>query len=305
MDFSDICELIEKWKYYEKEISRFENKCDPYHNNVKRVLDLFTELAGFLEINLPRFQTWIMAYLEKHRLQIFVSWWNNHVSTWAESQIKNNFPDKHLHPETERIWDSVFGDSAETRFSLAKAVVEKMREQRLFKYCDDLTILAHHEGKPCESNGWYCDMCETQEERWHTELKRRALHSYHPLLNKDRSTYLCFWTKQLPEHMALWTPPHAWGTIYTERESFPCYDISQYEEYITESRKKTYAKDGQTPIQATKDFLFEALYHGGWRINFYKTDEYDTFVALWNKLELIPISIRLDMPRIQQIREML
>jgi hypothetical protein len=302
--FSEIWKLIEKWTTFVKEIHQFEHSHSRYYHNVKRAMQHYRELAEFLRANEPVLRAWMLAYLEKHRRQIFVRWWSNHVSQWATEQIKDNFPEKKLHPDTQRVWDSVFGGEKDTEFSLAYNVVMQAKARREIEACDDLTILAHHEGKQCISNGYYCDMCDSQEYEWRQELIRRITHSQHPLLNADKY-YRYLFDKSLDERIEFWSPPHIWGKDYSKRPCNNIYDIDEYKLYLKSYREKYFKRDGQTPMQAAKDFISATLFLSGWNISAHKQDEYEVFFGLWNTLDMIDVVITMDLVHVAEIEAML
>jgi len=52
--------------------------------------------------------------------------------------------------------------------------------------------------------------------------------------------------------------------------------------------------------------FFIMKYYGGWEIRFYEhyKTEYEAFILLWNKLDLLPLSFELDLARLKEIEEM-
>jgi hypothetical protein len=305
MEFPEIWKLIEKWNLFIKEIQQFKNKDSRYHYNVKRAMQLYRELAAFLRTNEPVLRAWMVSYLGKYRRQIFVRWWCMHVSQWATEQIKDNFPEKKLHPDTQRVWDSMFGAEKGTQFSLAYTVIMQAKAKRELKGCDDLTILAQHEGKQCDGNGFYCDLCDTQEHAWHQELIRRVTESQHILLNPTiYYRHSAFYNESQSVIIASWSPPHIWGKKYKNRSPVDINDIDEYKEHLTTERLSK--RDGQTPIQATHDFISATLsFSAGWHVSVCEQDKYIAFCGLWNTLDIIDYVINLDLPRVDEIEAML
>jgi hypothetical protein len=299
MNFSTIVTIVEKWETFIKEINAFENSRSPYHHNVKRVLGLFRELASFLRAHEPVLRAWMMSYLEINRNAIFVRWWRDHMAAWTQYKTEG-IMDITLYNHGE-VWDSVCSDT----FSRAIAIVEDASRKTSMEFCDDPIVLGNHldskgNRKPCDSLGWYCDLCERQEYLWKKSLHSRVKKSDHPLLNNELPLEL----KDCDE-LRGWIPPHVYGTIY-KSPRHDCFDLVEYVEYLSAQRKETYSKDGQTPHQATKDLISQTLYRGGWSFSglYKKEDPYKVFIALWNVLDLQQFCIDLDLARVAEIDDM-
>ena len=303
MEFSILCETLKEWQTRIADIKEFQNEKGNYYYNVRRVIDHFRELSTFLRTNEPALRTWMMEYLTKHRKEIFVKWWTNHVSEWAQEQV-SRFPRKELHPNTQAEWDKVFGKEKDTCFSLAHTVAKEAHTKHDIKFCDDTTIVAIHEDKEHDGNDYFCDLCDEQESLWTGELKRRLKNSAHPLLNPTRGYYFYFhWEDKI--ELGNWSPPKCFGTVYEERgKSHDCYDFEEYKKNIVSLFLQE--KRGNTPIQATKHFLDHALFWQGWKISYehdYK-NEYNAFLLLWDCMDRIEPSIELGLPILQEIEEM-
>lgn len=308
MDFPTLCALLKEWGTRIKDVCEFENITSDYYRNGKRAIQLFRELADFLRMHEPALRIWMTEYLAKNRAEIFVKWWSTHVSEWAKDQM-NKFPKKKLHPHTQQEWDRLFAEEPEACFTLAKRVTADAHNRRDITQCDDLTILAIHEGRECDDDAWECYFCDTRDDAWTTELQRRLLHSSHPLLNleKARFIYLSWRYKDALRALGDWTPPHFWGTVPAEnRQEKDCYDLEEYTNYMRKRRAEDYGKTGQTPMQALEPMFFIPRYYGGWSIRYYEhyKTEYDAFILLWNKLDLLPVSLTLDLARLREIEEM-
>ena len=218
------------------------------------------------------------------------------------------FPKKRLHPNTQQEWDRLFGARREACFDLAKRVTVDAFSIKDVTKCNDLTILAIHEGRECDHNMWECYFCEERESAWKKELQRRLLESSHPLLNPDKAKSIHYrWVYK--EDMSLlgdWEPPHVWGTLRAHHEDRDCYNIDEYKDYMCKRRAEEYTKTGQTPMQAIAPILFIPAFYGGWGLWPYKKDntEFEAFILLWNKLDILPLSLELDLQRLNQIEEM-
>lgn len=307
MDFPTLCTVFKEWEARVDSIREFEKKESSYYHNGKRVIQLYRELLDFLRSHEPAWRQWMTDYLEKNRKEIFVKWWVTHVDKWVHEN--HNYNSIQLHPKTQEEWDNIFGDDPATCFELAKRVVMDARTRYDFSHCDDLTIKALHEGKEHSGGWWGCDICDTQEELWKTEMSRRVRQSAHPLLNPDKSKCLHYYWRHKEKLNTLgnWTPPHVWGTINTTRfDSHTCYDFEEYSTYLRLERTKNYSQTGQTPCQAIETLLNISRYNSVATINYYENyeTEFNAFVLLWNKLDLFQLSFDLDLARLRQIEDM-
>ena len=307
MEFSDIVKIVDTWYEKKNDILDFEHSNSPYHHNGLRVLTLFRELAEFVKEHEPTLRSWMMAYLRKNPLHIFAMWWNKHFQTWAIDQVKERFPrGPPLHPNIEEQWDSIFGEDQEDRFSVAKRMVDYYHARREVKDCDDVTILAIHEGLECKSDGWDCYYCEPQEHLWAKERVRRIQTCHHPLLNEERCRFLHWCQKAHPE-LCSWEPPHIWTDKYNNGNTQHIYDWNEYKEYLQTNRETRYSKTGQTPRQAIKDFLLETqCYTGILDISYNRREqkEFNVFYMLWNMLDTIPVTLEYDLKRVEEIQAM-
>jgi hypothetical protein len=296
-----------EWKNRVGDIWSFRCNFTPHYRNGKRVIQHFRELAEFIKTHEPAMHQWMMTYLEKHRNEIFLKWWSTHVSEWAKDHAQR-FPTKKLHPDAKEEWDRIFGNDPATSFASAKRITLDIHNLADVKKCDNPAILAIHEGKECDDDMWDCSKCDTQEHDWKTELQQRLLHSSHPLLNVEKTYKDSTWKyNDIMNTLGDWAPPHFWGDIYDENyKEIDCYDFEEYIEYMRKIRQKDYGKKGQTPMKAIDTLLSLTCHYGGWDNEYHKNykTEYEIFILLWNKLDLIPLSMELDLERIRQIEEM-
>jgi hypothetical protein len=268
MDFPTIQSILEDWTILAKEIREFSNFRSMKRNNTRRAMFLFRELADYLREHVPILNAWMNDYLSKNKKLVFVTWWGNHVGNWAQDQIQR-WQRLELHPRAKEDWDSFFGDHSTMKFSVVERFMKDLNKKRTIEACDDASILAIHEGRPHDGDGWSCYDCDEQENAWNRELIRRVTHSHHPLLNPEqRKTLLLRWKDTQIES---WLPP------------LP--KISTYE--INAEIPTSYVKEGQTRIQALEPFLEKAVgpvrpLAGIWRIR--NKSEYDIFYFLWTSL---------------------
>jgi len=305
MDFPTLCTILKEWETRTKDIYEFNKEGGSYYHNGKRVIQLYRELAEFLTTNEPAMRQWMMEYLDKNRKEVFTTWWTNHVAEWAKDQIQT-WSKKKLHPNTKEEWDRIFGDEPVAKFDLAYRVTMDMKAKIDMSKCDDPTLLAYHEGNECDDNGWFCDLCDMPEMWWKEELQRRLANCIHPLLNvqKARFMHVGWRYKKRLEKLGDWEPPHLWGDVYNERrEENDCYNLEDYKTCMRTRRAAEYKKTGLTPKQAIDPMFFIMKYYGGWEIRFYEhyKTEYEAFILLWNKLDLLPLSFELDLARLKEI----
>jgi hypothetical protein len=300
MDLSGICTILKEWETRIEEIRQFEQEGHHLYHNVKHAIGLFRSLASWLREQTPLLRTWMNAYLVKHRPEIFVSWWGTNFSNWAIGTLEQHRY-RSLHPHAQMEWDRMFGSDPATCFSLAHRVAIAAHSKIHFDHCDDITILAIHEGKEHESDGWSCNLCDDQEDVWRTKIIHDLQHCHHPLLNTElrRWLHMSWRWKDRMATLGAWEPPH----MYYEIDRSTCYDTEQFKTYIRTIREEI---NGTTPCSIMISFVKIVLFYGAWRplyFNDYK-NEYNTFLLLWNCLDLVEATLELDLPRLQQIEEM-
>ena len=301
MDFLTLCTTINEWKTRVLTIQQFEEEGHPMYHNVKHTIGLFRSLASWLREQIPFLRIWMNAYLMNHRAEIFVAWWGANMTDWAVGTVEH-YRHHTLHPNAQTEWDRIFGSDPATCFSLAHRVATLAHGKIHYDHCDDLTILAIHEGKPHESDGWSCALCDDQEDLWRKKVLHDLQHCCHPLLNVERRKWLHMswrWKDRMAT-LGAWEPPH----MYLEIDHTTCYDTEQCKEYIRSRRSEI---KGTTPCSTMISFLGIALFNGAWK-PFYFSDyknEYNAFLLLWNCLDLVEATLDLDLPYLQQIEEML
>ena len=318
MNITKVLDIINKWKEIVHNINKLSDHTSPHFQNVERAILLLDKLLEYLDIYQPVLHHWMTEYLDKYRKNIFVQWYSDHVSKWADSHARR-VPEINLYPNTMKEWDSIFGENTATCFSLAQRVVDDIHKRRMdMSLCDDLTIIEIHEGKEHDGDEWECYRCEEQEREWEAELLRRIKNSQHPLLNPDRRNRLLW--REFPSCITKWIPPHFWGNISTNGYFYgnkPCYTKEEYETFLLETLHSEYKKIGQTRFQAITALLKHVFYNGKLEIKIdsnllrdtnsltYSKKEYDVFLCLWNCLDLIPFAITLYGAHLQEIKQML
>ena len=305
----DIREILRVWSKYQDNIRRFRDGSNAY--DIPYFIAQFRELAGFLRENEPFLREWMMEYFVTHRQSIFMKWWRKHVYDWAINSAR-------LHPLAEQEWDTVFGDLAVYRFSTAAKAVEKMKALWSVDHCDDVTILAIHEGLDCTS--FPCNYCDEREDAWRCELRRRIIHSQHPLLNPNVKIYGLPQISNLkiyglPQISNQWSLPHIWGMI----KGKICYDLDEYKEHMCGKRVQDRLAKGKTGRECMQNFIWKAFEFRGWGVDRFDVcwserfqilpknmkDDYEVFCILWNVVDLISFTVSLDLPWLEEIGTMM
>jgi hypothetical protein len=274
--------VLEEWKYYIHEINQFHNgRSDNYYVE-DRIPVLFRQLASFLQENEPILRDWMMGYVQTYRKEILIRWYITHVSEWAMDQIKR-FPKKKLHPRVAEEWDRLVGVLP---FSTIEKTVKGFHAIRDISHCDVPSIIDIHRGKRCD-DCLCCFLCEEEEAEWNNELKQRLKESLSSLL-----------VIRDPPDMEDWTPP------YSYRDSTGEYiDRNEYKIYLCERRIKKY-KPHQSTREMILELIHETMYHSSWTLPHWNTtNEYELFLLLWNALDIIRASIRIDITHITRIEE--
>jgi len=267
--------ILREWFWRIKQIQDIDDQETVAFGNVSLAVERFQELAAFLQAYLPFMRQWMMNYLDKNRVSIFIRYWGEILQ--AENLSSKERITPHI-LQGKQEWDSVFGKDPAVSTALADRVAHETRQISAFSHCDDPTILAIHEGKEhkysCE---WFgCDYCEDQERSWSSELHRRLTQSSHPLLNPKKQIGLAYAFREELDRVVVqpkWEPPRS----PTERTPFPNEKI------------------GQTLIQRFRGLL--PVLMSGWSLSYqYEKDPYQQFFQLWRKLDGIMGVIQNDLP---------
>jgi len=270
-----VHDIIKEWKRYCTDIHRFHDPHSDDHYEENRIPILFRELALFLLTHEPILREWMMGYIERHRDEIMHRWWTNHLTEWAQDRMER-FPKKRLHPRSK--------DECLIQTARFQEEVMKLSAIRDISHCDIPEIRAIHKDKGCDD--WLCCfLCEEAEEEWRRELKKRMQNvlsslSIHELPHKE------------------WTPPYSYRNEVGEY-----VNRTDYKLYLCERRILSY-KSNQTTREMITSLISETMYYSAWTLPHWKiADEYDLFLLLWNTLDIIRASIRMDLYQVQQIEE--
>lgn len=349
--FKDVRQILLDWRalWDNFSIYNFNNPKSPLYNNCLKMMATLKEIANYIETHEPTLRQWMYEYLATNRHMIFLKSYSALMHLWMKDQLLENFPKRILHPELQKTWNSIFGKDHSMCFELAmKAfkhaksripaashgypIVGFLEQSELCDRvseagslmctacgtCDDMTILALHYNKDCDSDGWNdCSHCEEQTNLWKKELLRRLANSPHPLLNPEaRKWYILgrwnekptFVKQEYPNLPDSWEPPHHWcrAYCYNGDNSHKCYNYDIYLDYIQRSLS-AFSLKGLVPLEATKTLLLYIDDAGAWKpYHSLKdfSDEYEVFDFLWNSLDILKVSLPLGRHRIAEIEAM-
>ncbi len=311
---AEVQEILQIWKTKAKELMAFkEQNCIAAAANAK-------ELVSFLQSSEPILRTWMNNYLAKNRETIFVKSYSSLILQWNKDLNLKFYIDKPQYIYVKEQWDRIFGSKPAYCFNLMEKVV-LAAANRLCTYsadfiahqnlCDDLTILAIHEGQVCSGDNWDgCYTCNTQYDMWKDELCRRLYESQHPLLNPNaRCSWRireCFRENPLSDD---WLPIHHWcrNNRYCSNSHPLCYDFNEFCDKMKIQLSTSYSSKGYTPSSACSSFLSDLCNWALMDPRDYKKDftkEYEVFDFLWNSLDIIRESYDLVLERAQEITDM-
>ena len=302
---ADLSDILQTWNDKAKELFAFTD------GNCLLVAERTKELVAFLRTSEPVLRSWMNAYLSRNRNNIFVKSYSSIVQELTKDL---RFKCRMASPQYASIkeqWDSVFGKSPAYCFELMEKVVLNAENRlpqlsnKIGEHCDDLTIVALHEGRSCIEGDWWdndCFLCYTQYDEWKKELIRRVHQSQHPLLNSKKSYFWalndCF--DECPI-AADWTPPRRYSI---EGGYDYCYDIQKYISFMKAKMSESFGAKGLAPGAACSEFLHRL--DRNVLIGPPKSDleEYDIFQLLWHRLDVIHEAYDLVLERASEIESM-
>lgn len=320
VEFTQVKDIIEEWKNKFKIIGRPKEGEDYKYKNCLRTISEARDLVEFLRASEPTLRIWMNEFLSKNRKNIFIQTYSSIILHWTKDLNLKYYLDRPEYLHVKEEWDKIFGSQPAYCFSLMEKVIFAASERlqgygcEFIKYqdlCDDLTILALHEGQQCHGDEWDgCYTCNTQYDLWKAELMRRINECQHPLLNPKARCYWrmneCFEKNPLPDN---WEPPHKWcaDSIHYCSKSHPlCHSFDQICDKMRNTFSITYASKGYTPMNACSSFLFDLQYLA--MMNSFdgskEPKEYEVFDFLWNSLDIIRESYDLVLERAKEIEDM-
>jgi hypothetical protein len=286
----EIEPIIAEWETRVKQVMLFTTPETLSFGNVSRAIDRIRSLAQFLQYNEPILREWMMTYLAENRTMIFARWNTEHVNRWVLTHTERYYHYKILYPNAKTDWNRVFGNT-DICFETAEQVALDTEKKRSLAFCDEPAIIKMHEAKEHTYDDWEgCWYCEDQERAWQLCLEKRMKQIAHPLVNGDWRSIT-----HRPELATItdWEPPHKWD--YECPTNY--HDLATYKAYICKQRAALYVTSGETMYQAMKKFVPMIFCYGGWLLSSSsKKTDYDRFIQLWNTLDLVLFSIRMDIP---------
>ena len=291
----EIEPILQEWDERVKQIMLFTMPETLSFGNVNRAIDRIRSLAQFLQYNEPILREWMMTYLAENRKEIFARWWTEHINRWVQTHTDRYYHRKVLYSNAKTEWNAVFGNT-DICFEHAEQVALDTEQKRSFKCCDDPAIIKMHEAKEHIYDDWEgCWHCEDQEHAWQVCLEKRMKQISHPLLNGNWQSII---QRQELNSITVWEPPHKWDYEY-----LPSYhNLATYKEYIVKQHAVLSINSGETMYQAMKKFIPMMFRYGGWLLSSSsKKTPYDRFIQLWNTLDLVLFSIRIDIPVLAEL----
>jgi len=286
----EIEPIIAEWEYRVKQVMLFTTPETLSFGNVVVAIRRIRSLAQFLQYNEPILREWMMTYLAENRKEIFVRWYTEHVNRWVQTHTERYYHRKVLYPNAKTDWNRVFGNT-DICFETAEQIALDTQNKRPLSFCDEPSIIQMHEAKEHTYDDWEgCWYCEDQERAWQLCLEKRMKQMSHPFVNGD-------WRSITHRSELLmitdWEPPHKWD--YESHTNY--HDLDTYKVHICKQRAALSVHPGETMYQAMKKFVPMMFHCGGWLLPFStKNTAYDRFIQLWNTLDIVLFSIRMDIP---------
>lgn len=176
-----------------KNISDFNRSTSSYFHNAPYAYQKCKALLEFMKKEKPILEEWCRNFLQENRNKIYVRYWfhqgwkflNGHNHGTGNLRFLESTT--LLHRNFQEEWETInttLGNKKEYNFQDALSKLEEAHEKQDVRFCTVPEILKIHEGKKCESNGWYCDDCEDMEHAWHRHLITKLQETQNIFLNK-------------------------------------------------------------------------------------------------------------------------
>jgi hypothetical protein len=298
--FEKVSELIKEWKIKYTAIKDFENKESPYYNNVFRAIQCCRETATFLTETIPLLKQWVYNYLEHNRNQIWLRIWIKNATDSILLPLEDTRYITKLHHRFLLEWPGNIQYNSELYsidYNEAKEKAIEITEKIDLDNCDIPEILSIHEGRACESNGWFCWICDDMQIKWEKHLQTNIKKTKNIFINKSlQEDFINSCEVNIPR---TWYPPKLYGDNYSMT-----YSKNEFYESALKSRRE-YSIISNTPVQSIKTVLLNVSHYSssGWYLQWNtKTDtEINTFLALWSLLDVLPFCIDLDLKKCNEI----
>lgn len=259
----EIKTTVLKWNAIYNKIKEFNQKGSPLYTNVLEVIKNIKELVNDITVCRDRFNVILNQYLSENRAEVWLRFWIEHtkkkpipLNTSFEHEWATYLPLRSVDPKYDISYEN------------AQSMTNRMESLRSISNCDDPTILAIHEGRECEGNGWFCWHCDDMESRWHDKLLNELKSSNNVFLNTVLESEFIEYAKGIVAILIpdSWTPP-------IESNSSP-YVGPEY-------------KDGWTTIQCIREILHRN-YDWGPSYNIYSKSEYSIFISVLSYINTVP-----------------
>ena len=257
----EIKSTIIKWNTIYTKISGFNQKSSPLYTNVLEVVKNINEYANDIIVNRKNFNSILNQYLSENRAEIWLRFWIEHVNLYNPSPMNSSFD----YEWTTRLLN--IDPKYDVSYENAQTMMKLMKSRRDMSHCDDPVILAIHEGRECEGNGWFCWHCDDMESKWADKLLKDLKLTNNVFLNPILKNEFIEYAKDIVVIPASWTPP---------------IDYTSYNEHLEPEYKS-----GWTTIQCIKvivdnDYKWRPLYK-------LRTDShYSIFISMWPFIKTVP-----------------
>ena len=252
----EIKSRVLKWNTIYNKIKEFNQKGSPLYTNVLEVIKNIKELANDITICHDRFNVILNQYLSENRAEVWLRYW-----------IENPKNPSFEHEWAMYVAVKCLDPKYDISYQNSQAMTSRMESLRSISNCDDPAILAIHEGRECEGNGWFCWHCDDMESRWHDKLLNELKLSKNVFLNPVLQAEFIEYAKGIVAIPDSWTPPIECKSSYVGPEY----------------------KDGWTTIQCIREIL-DRNYHWGPLYNIYTNSEYSMFISVLSYINtVVPI----------------
>jgi hypothetical protein len=183
MDDETIKEVLKQLN----SLNDFHSNTSSYFHNAPYTVTKCRELLFYMKAKLPVLYKETKEYIEKHRNEIYVkSYVMRGWELYADLYGNLRFFQESLVHKFEDDWMTSLLDSGDnyTNAEYASQKVRDVHDKHEISHCDLEDILKVHRDKPCQDNGWFCDMCDTMEHLWHRYLVEKLHDERNIFLNK-------------------------------------------------------------------------------------------------------------------------
>ncbi len=242
----------------------------PHKGNVRVAADTWRRFAALWTEHRAALNDWCTTYLDAHRPEIFARYY---IERGAAALLAAF--DRRAAIECE---DIICGASL---WTAAKQAVEAAIARLPIECCDDPTILAIHEGRQCEHNGYFCWHCDDMEAQWTRRIQDELKATQNPFLNVTAGR--AFYRDYNGPVPLTWVPPK------------PTREPIRFD-----------AANGKTAFQAMKSFIEKtATIRATLKFGGAVTSDYKLLLALWSSFDLVDSNLQAASEHVARIEELL